>query len=69
MPARRNPETDPGPDLFVWVSERAPFKLAGYVKDVFHDDNYLSTSVDVGVFWFGAVAAGRTWGIKLTHEF
>ena len=50
----------------IW--ERAPFKVAGYVKDVFHDDNYLATSVDVGVFWFGAVAVGRTWGIELTHE-
>ena len=50
----------------IW--ERAPFKIAGYVKDVFHSDNYLATSVDVGVFWFGAVAVGRTWGIELTHE-
>ena len=50
----------------IW--ERAPFKIAGYVKDVFHDDNYLATSVDVGVFWFGSVSVGRTWGIELTHE-
>ena len=50
----------------IW--ERAPFKIAGYVKDVFHSDNYLATSVDVGVFWFGAVSVGRTWGIELTHE-
>ena len=50
----------------IW--ERAPFKIAGYVKDVFHKDNYLATSVDVGVFWFGAVAVGRTWGIEVTHE-
>ena len=50
----------------IW--DRAPFKIAGYVKDVFHDDNFLATSVDVGVFWFGSVAVGRTWGIELTHE-
>ena len=50
----------------IW--ERAPFKVAGYVKDVFHSDNYLATSVDVGVFWFGALSVGRTWGIELTHE-
>ena len=54
-------------DLSV-IWERAPFKVAGYVKDVFHKDNFLSTSVDVGVFWFGSVAVGRTWGIELTHE-
>ncbi|MYE85849.1 MAG: TonB-dependent receptor [Gammaproteobacteria bacterium] len=50
----------------IW--DRAPFKVAAYVKDVFHKDNYLATSVDVGVFWFGAVAVGRTWGLEITHE-
>ena len=50
----------------IW--DRAPFKIAAYVKDLFHSDNYLATSVDVGVFWFGAVSVGRTWGIELTHE-
>jgi iron complex outermembrane receptor protein len=44
-------------------------KVAGFVKDAFHDGNYLATSVDVGVFWFGAVAQGRSWGIELTKEF
>lgn len=53
---------------FSLIWERHPFKVAAYVKDAFHEDNYLATSVDVGVFWFGAVAVGRTWGIELTHE-
>ena len=53
---------------FTLIWERAPFKVAGYVKDAFHDENFLATSVDVGVFWFGAIAVGRTWGIELTHE-
>jgi iron complex outermembrane recepter protein len=38
-----------------------------FVKDAFHDDNYLATSVDVGVFWFGALAPGRTWGVELSR--
>ena len=54
---------------FSLIWERAPFKVAGYVKDAFHSNNYLSTSVDVGVFWFGAVQPGRTWGLEVTHEF
>ncbi len=54
---------------FTLIWERAPFKVAGYVKDAFHSNNYLSTSVDVGVFWFGTVSVGRTFGIELTHEF
>ncbi|MBM4384359.1 MAG: TonB-dependent receptor [Deltaproteobacteria bacterium] len=45
------------------------FRFAAFVKDAFHENNYLATSVDVGVFWFGAVAPGRTWGIELTKEF
>lgn len=53
---------------FTLIWERDPFKVAGYVKDAFHGDNYLTTSVDVGVFWFGALAVGRTWGIEITHE-
>ncbi len=43
--------------------------FAAFVKDAFHHDNYLATSVDVGVFWFGAVTPGRTWGIEFTKEF
>ena len=53
---------------FTLIWDRAPFKVAGYVKDAFHNDNYLATSVDVGVFWFGTVQVGRTWGIELTHQ-
>ena len=53
---------------FSLIWQRHPFKVAAYVKDAFHEDNYLATSVDVGVFWFGAASAGRTWGIELTHE-
>ena len=53
---------------FTLIWERDAFKVAGYVKDAFHGDNYLSTSVDVGVFWFGAIQVGRTWGIEITHE-
>ena len=39
--------------------------VTAFVKDAFHDDNYLATSVDVGVFWFGATAPGRIWGIEI----
>lgn len=53
---------------FTLIWERDALKVAGYVKDAFHDENYLATSVDVGVFWFGSVAVGRTWGIEITHE-
>ena len=53
---------------FTLIWQRDAFKVAGYVKDAFHGDNYLSTSVDVGVFWFGAIQVGRTWGIEITHE-
>ncbi len=45
------------------------FELAAFVKDAFHQNNYLATSVDVGVFWFGAVTPGRTWGVELTKRF
>jgi iron complex outermembrane receptor protein len=45
------------------------FEFAAFVKDAFHKKNYLATSVDVGVFWFGAVAPGRTWGVELTKRF
>lgn len=40
--------------------------VTGFVKDAFHDDNYLATSVDVGVFWFGATAPGRIWGLEVS---
>jgi len=39
--------------------------VTAFVKDAFHEDNYLATSVDVGVFWFGAVAPGQIWGIEI----
>ena len=41
------------------------FDVTLFVKDAFHDDNYLATSVDVGVFWFGATAPGRIVGIEI----
>ncbi len=41
-------------------------QVTGFVKNAFEDDNYLATSVNVGVFWFGATAPGRTYGIELT---
>jgi hypothetical protein len=40
--------------------------VTAFVKDAFHDDNYLATSVDVGVFWFGATAPGRLWGLEIS---
>ncbi len=42
--------------------------VAVFVKDAFHSGNYLANSVDVTVFWFGAVAPGRTWGVELTRR-
>ena len=40
--------------------------VALYGRNLTEDDNYLTTAVDVGVFYFGAVAQGRTWGIEVT---
>jgi iron complex outermembrane receptor protein len=42
------------------------FDVTLFVKDAFHSDNFLATSVDVGVFWFGAVAPGRIWGLEIS---
>ena len=36
--------------------------VAVYGKNLTEDDNYLATGVDVGVFYFGALAPGRSWG-------
>jgi hypothetical protein len=54
---------------FTLVWENDWVDVAAFVKDAFHDHNYLATSVDVGVFWFGAVQPGRTWGVELTVDF
>jgi iron complex outermembrane recepter protein len=54
---------------FTLAWENKWLTVAAFVKDAFHHDNYLATSVDVGVFWFGAVAPGRTWGVEFTREF
>jgi iron complex outermembrane receptor protein len=54
---------------FTLAWENEWLTIAAFVKDAFHDDNFLATSVDVGVFWFGATAPGRTWGVELTKEF
>lgn len=36
------------------------------MKDAFHGDNSPATSVDVGVFWFGAINEGRHFGVEFT---
>jgi iron complex outermembrane receptor protein len=54
---------------FTLAWENKWLTVAAFVKDAFHHDNYLATSVDVGVFWFGATAPGRTWGVEFTREF
>jgi iron complex outermembrane receptor protein len=54
---------------FTLVWENEWVDVAAFVKDAFHDENYLATSVDVGVFWFGALAPGRTWGVEFTVDF
>jgi iron complex outermembrane receptor protein len=58
------------PDRGVWDfsaiwQHRDWLSVTAFVKDAFHDDNYLATSVDVGVFWFGAVVPGRLWGLEI----
>jgi iron complex outermembrane receptor protein len=40
--------------------------VSGFVKDAFHKDNFLATSVDVGVFWFGATEPGRIFGLEVS---
>lgn len=62
----RNVFGDRGEWDFAAIWQNPWVDAAVYVKDAFHKDNYLATSVDVGVFWFGAVAPGRTWGIELS---
>jgi hypothetical protein len=59
------------PDRGVWdfsvIWQHADWlNVTAFVKDAFHDDNYLATSVDVGVFWFGATAPGRLWGLEIS---
>ena len=61
----RNEFPDRGEWDFTVIWDRTPFKVAGYVKDAFHDDNFLATSVDVGVFWFGAVSVGPHVGHRV----
>lgn len=53
---------------FSLIWENEVVDIAVFVKDAFHSDNYLANSVDVGVFWFGAVSPGRTWGVELTRS-
>jgi len=65
----RNEFDDRGVSDFSITWDHPQFRIGAFVKDAFHDDNYLATSVDVEVFFFGAVAPGRTWGIELTKEF
>jgi iron complex outermembrane receptor protein len=65
----RNEFDDRGVSDFSITWDHPQFRIGAFVKDAFHDDNYLATSVDVGVFWFGSVAPGRTWGIELTKDF
>ncbi|TNF88655.1 MAG: TonB-dependent receptor, partial [Gammaproteobacteria bacterium] len=58
------------PDRMVWDfsaiwQHKDWLSVTAFVKDAFHDDNYLATSVDVGVFWFGATAPGRQIGLEI----
>jgi iron complex outermembrane receptor protein len=66
---RRNVFPSRGEADFTLAWESDWLTVAAFVKDAFHKENYLATSVDVGVFWFGSVLPGRTWGIELTREF
>lgn len=42
--------------------------VAIYGKNLTEGDNYLATSVDVGVFFFGALRPGRSYGIEFTKS-
>ena len=42
--------------------------VAVYGRNLTEGDNYLATSVDVGVFWFGSLSPGRSFGIELTKR-
>jgi len=64
----RNVFDDRGEWDFSVIWQNPWVDVTAFVKDAFHDDNYLATSVDVGVFWFGALAPGRTWGIELSKS-
>ncbi|MEM9622648.1 MAG: TonB-dependent receptor, partial [Pseudomonadota bacterium] len=65
----RNEFDDRGEADFAVTWDNRWLTVAAFVKDAFHSDNFLATSVDVGVFWFGAVSPGRTWAIELTKTF
>lgn len=49
-----------------WKNPIVDVSLFG--KNITEDDNYLATSVDVGVFFFGSVSVGKIWGIEVTKE-
>lgn len=46
------------------------FQVAGYVKDVFEGRaGKIGTTLNAGVFYFGVLQQGRTWGVDLTAKF
>ncbi len=43
--------------------------VAIYGKNLTESDNYLATGIDVGVFYFGSLRPGRSYGLELTKVF
>jgi len=44
-------------------------RIAAYVHDLFHGGNRITNTLDVGVFYFGAVNPNREMGIEATIQF
>lgn len=43
--------------------------VGAFVKDAFHKDARLSATINAGLFYFGSLAQGRTWGAEAAISF
>lgn len=55
-----------------WVHEGDTFKrlrIAAFARDLLNSGNRLNTTLDAGVFFFGAITPNREFGVELGIEF
>jgi len=43
--------------------------VGAFVKDAFHKDARISATINAGLFYFGSLAQGRTWGVEAAISF
>lgn len=43
--------------------------VGAFVKDAFHKDARISATINAGLFYFGSLAQGRTWGAEAAISF